>query len=76
MITRERRDVRRSGIGAVLVGGILIVIGGYYLLTNTLGVALGPINWDAIWPLAVVGLGIAVIVGAFRRSTDEEPPRS
>ena len=60
----RRRE--RSGIGAVVFGLIVVGIGFYYLLTNTLGFDLPELDWDLIWPVLVIGLGIAILYGATR----------
>lgn len=72
----RRRD-RSGSIGFVIVGFILLVVGGYYVLTNTLGLDLGPINWDVIWPIIVLGLGVIFLASAFGlRGTDQPPAGS
>jgi uncharacterized integral membrane protein len=52
---------RRLDIGGVLFGLILLIVGGYFILKNTLGLAVPDLNWDMIWPLFIVALGSAVI---------------
>ncbi len=64
MTRRERRDP----VAGIVIGGILVFVGGFYLLTNTFGFNL---NWDAVWPVAVIIVGAAVIYGGFERSHDE-----
>jgi hypothetical protein len=51
-------------VGALIFGAILLFVGGYYLLVNTFGVALPDLDWDQIWPIAVIGLGIVVVARA------------
>jgi TRAP-type C4-dicarboxylate transport system permease small subunit len=51
-------------IGALVFGAILLLVGGYYLLVNTFGIDLPELNWDMIWPIAVIGLGVAVVARA------------
>jgi hypothetical protein len=51
-------------LGALVFGAILLFVGGYYLLVNTFGVKLPDLNWDQIWPIALIGLGLAVLVKA------------
>ncbi|HET9497514.1 MAG TPA: hypothetical protein VFP83_04245 [Candidatus Limnocylindria bacterium] len=64
-----RRD--RSAFGGIVVGLILIVVGGFYVLTNLVGVTL---NWDAVWPLLIVGLGVLFLARAMVASDATEPP--
>jgi len=55
---------RMVDIGALIFGAILLLVGGYYLLVNTFGFDLPELNWDMIWPIAVIGLGVAVVARA------------
>jgi len=48
---------------AVLIGGFLIVLGGFFLLREI----FPRIDFDWIWPLAPVGLGVVLIVVAMGR---------
>jgi hypothetical protein len=57
----ESRRHRISGIGALLLAVLLLVIGGYYLLRNTLGMNLPELNGEAIWPILVIILGIGLL---------------
>ena len=58
---------RRRGldVGGLVFGAILLVVGGYYLLRNTFGLSIPELNWDLIWPLLVIGLGVAVLYGVW-----------
>ena len=66
----ERRPV--FDLGWFLFGAILLVVGGYYLLTNTFGITLPELNWDMIWPLFVIALGAGVL---WRAVSDRQAPR-
>ncbi len=59
--------MRRLDVGAVLFGLIVLGIGVYYLFENTFGFALPELDWDKIWPLAIMALGIALLWGAWAR---------
>ncbi len=59
--------LRNLDIGAVIFGVIVLGVGIYYLLTNTFGMNLPELNWDRIWPLLVMALGIGIIWGAWSR---------
>lgn len=63
---------RRSDIGALVFGAILIFIGGYYLLTTTFGVDLPELDWDMFWPVLVIGLGVIVLVRAVQDRGDHQ----
>jgi TRAP-type C4-dicarboxylate transport system permease small subunit len=57
----------RRDVGALVFGVILLLVGGYYLLRNTFGIEIPEIDWDMIWPLAIIALGVGVLVRASRR---------
>ena len=61
--------LRRIDIGAILLGLLILGVGIYYLLVNTFGLQLAELDWDKIWPLAVVALGIGIIWGAWSKMT-------
>jgi hypothetical protein len=68
---------RRSGrfdLGAIVFGCILLFVGGYYVLRNTLGFNLAELEWESLWPILVVLLGVSVLVGAMTRRQGGEPP--
>jgi NADH:ubiquinone oxidoreductase subunit 4 (subunit M) len=66
--TRGRWDV-----GAIVFGGILLFVGAYYLLRNTLGFNLDQLDWEPIWPVLVILLGVAVLYRAWTRRSDDTP---
>jgi len=71
----HRRHTRLD-YGGLVFGAILLFVGGFYFLRNTLGFDLGELDWDLIWPALVLLLGVGVILGALtRRSGDEPPPQ-
>ena len=47
--------------GGLVFAVILIVAGGYFLLRNTLGIAMPDIDWNALWPVLVILLGIGAM---------------
>ena len=55
---------RKVDVGALIFGAVLLLVGGYYLLVNTFGVKLPDLDWDQIWPIAVIVLGISVVAKA------------
>ena len=57
----------RRDIGAIVFGLILLVIGVYYLLDQTFGLALPALDWDKLWPLILVVIGAAVVYNAWRK---------
>lgn len=66
---------RRVDTGALILGVILLLVGGYFLLENAFGFDLPELNWDLIWPLALVALGVGLLVRALTgRSGPGQPP--
>lgn len=60
---RERRFDR----GGLIFGGLLVLVGGYFLLRESFGIELPDIEWDLVWPIGIILLGVAVIWGARSR---------
>lgn len=52
-----------DGRAGILVGIGLVLIGLWFLLREY----LPGINWGLIWPLIIVGIGAAILVGSLRR---------
>ena len=50
--------------GRVILGAILIVIGAWFLAAEF----LPWLNWDLVWPIGLVVIGILVLATALRRS--------
>jgi protein-S-isoprenylcysteine O-methyltransferase Ste14 len=68
-VSRQLR-ARRTGVGTVVVGVILILIGGYYVFRETLGMNLPPLEAEKVVPvLAVIG-GFALLYRAWRDRDD------
>jgi hypothetical protein len=66
---RERE--RFTGVGALIFGGVLVLVGGYYFLRNNLGFDLGPLDGELIWPAIVIIIGIVVVMRGLRPSATE-----
>jgi phage shock protein C len=62
---RRERGGGAFPAGAVL-GGFLIILGGFFLAREF----LPEIDFDWFWPLILVGLGIVLVVTAVRRPSD------
>ena len=58
-----RRDVNLAGI---VVGLIILGVGVYFLLRETLQIALPDIG--ELWPIFIIVLGAAILYGGFRRA--------
>lgn len=59
--------LRRLDIGALILGVLILGVGIYYLLVNTFGFELPDLDWDMIWPIAVIALGLGILWGAWNR---------
>lgn len=64
---------RRLDIGALVFGAIVLFAGGYYFLRNTLGLKLGELDWEPIWPVIVIIIGASILIGVFTRPHGNEP---
>jgi len=53
-----------SGGGAVVLGVILVVIGAWFLLRRV----VPELDTGLLWPILLVGLGAALLLGAMRRT--------
>ena len=53
--------VRRTGVGTLVIGLILVAVGGYYVLRNTLGIALPELDSDQVVPAIAVVVGMALL---------------
>ena len=60
--TPPPRHERRPGGGAIIGGLILILLGGYFLLRT----AFPELAFGAFWPVILVVIGVALVVGSFR----------
>jgi hypothetical protein len=68
----RKRESPRRGVdnGTVVWGLILIVVGGWFFLDQTLGFRMPDLDWSAIWPIGLIVIGGAVILqGLGRRRT-------
>lgn len=62
------RRPRELNLGALIFGAVLVFVGIYYVLRNTLGLDMADLDQDKIWPIIVVALGIAVLTRVYTRS--------
>lgn len=59
---RSSRSFSEGRSGALVVGAILVLVGGYFLVRRY----LPTIDLAASWPVIAVGLGIVLVVAALR----------
>jgi hypothetical protein len=63
----ETRPHRRTDTGALIFGLILLLVGGYYMLTETFQLNLPELDWDRIWPLIILVIGAGILWNAWSR---------
>jgi hypothetical protein len=63
------RDRRRAGpsLGALIVGGGILLVGLWFFLERTLGLDLPQIHWGSLWPIVLIVLGGAILLRAVVR---------
>lgn len=54
----------QSRSGSYWLGGLLVVAGAYFLLTN-LGL-LKWLSWDLVWPVVLIGIGLYLVIRRLR----------
>ena len=57
----RRANRRNAPVPAVLGGLFLVALGAFFLLRNTFD-----IDWDVVWPAALIAFGVVVLMAAFR----------
>ena len=65
--------VGRADIGRLIFGLVVLFVGVWFLLKNTLGLDLPELDGDMLWPILVIGLGLAILFNTSRRGSQ---PRS
>ena len=68
----RRRESPRHRVdnGTVVWGLILILVGGWFFLDQTIGLDMPDVDWQALWPVGLIVLGAVLILqGVGRRRT-------
>jgi uncharacterized membrane protein len=63
--------LRGVDVGGVLIGLIIVGVGIYYFLTNTLGLPIPQLDWDRVWPLFIIALGVSIVSANWLRRKDD-----
>jgi hypothetical protein len=66
---KRLRDNRGVDTGTVVWGAILLAIGAWFFLEQTLGIRLPSIDWGDFWPVILIVVGAVVIYQGMRRRT-------
>jgi hypothetical protein len=53
----------------VVFGIILLGVGLWFFLDQTLGFELPRIRWSQLWPLIIIGLGAWIVLSTMRRGS-------
>ena len=53
---------------SLILGLIILVIGGWFFATRTLGLDLPRVDWGQAWPILLIGLGLWVVWRSMQRS--------
>lgn len=65
--------LRGLDVGGILFGLIILGVGVYYFLTNTLGLAMPELDWDRVWPLFIIALGVGIVSSNLVRRRNSGP---
>jgi hypothetical protein len=58
----------RGRTASIVFGVILLIVGAWFFATRTLGLDLPDLDWDQLWPLILIGIGVWIVLGAVRRA--------
>ena len=65
---RPARD-RDRNVASMVVGLVLLAIGVWYFLDQTLGITMPRIRWADVWPVILIAIGAFILIrSAARRS--------
>lgn len=56
-----------SRTSSLILGLVILAIGLWYFADRTLGLSLPRLNWNELWPVALIALGAWIIAGPYLR---------
>jgi hypothetical protein len=63
-----------SRLASAVIGSIVIVTGVYFLLRSAFGLIVPAIAWDLVWPIVVIGSGVAIVSKAAESRPSRHAP--
>ena len=60
-----RSDPGRNA--ALVFGVIILIVGLWYFATQTLDLDLPDLDWGQLWPVALIGVGVWIVLNALRQ---------
>jgi hypothetical protein len=65
--TQQRGRGDSGRVWTLIVGLFVLGLGVWFFLDSTLGIDLPTIRWSQLWPVILIVIGAAVLLGALRR---------
>jgi hypothetical protein len=53
--------------GSLVAGVIILLVGLWFFASRTLELDLPDLDWGRLWPVILIGLGVWIVLGAFRQ---------
>jgi hypothetical protein len=66
--------LRNLDLGGLLFGLIILGVGIYFLLDQTLGLDLPDLDWDKVWPLFLIALGVGIVFSTWTKGRAGDGP--
>ena len=64
---QARARDHRPNAAAIVVGLILVGLGAYWFLDQTLGIAMPRISWGGVWPVILIVIGGLILIRSLDR---------
>ena len=65
---RGKRRTRDDRTWSVVWGAVLLLVGGYFFLRQTLGIDLPDIRWSQLWPVLLIVIGAVIVYRSMTRN--------